>query len=338
MLWLKHAENGLLKDEWCVMISWLIIGPTPPPLGGVTVFIKRFITLRNRRGSQVYNAYPNSLRSAIATLSIAFKRPNNVMVNSMRWPLLLLIALLFPFSKKIIVDHNHSRSFMAWSNTNNRKIKITWWITKQLLNHYDRIWIVAEHLRDNYQNLGIDTKLSIINPFIAPDETEYNDALNQYNPKLRVLLSSKKSSPLFAISAYKLMKENGRDLYGFDIALKALRIVNDKGYNAKLIIFVADPVRTPEYDNAKSLIASLSLHDHIIWEEGQKPLWPIFKSINAYLRPTLTDGWSVSIGESLAFQCPVIASDVVKRDSRCALFKYPETISLAKQMELLCGV
>ncbi|MEW4468821.1 glycosyltransferase [Parasphingorhabdus sp. JC815] len=315
-------------------ISWLVIGPSPPPLGGVTVFISRFVGRQRARGVNVRQAYPNSPLAALRFLSVATQRPEIVIINSMRLPLLLAVFLFFPCSRKIIVDHNHSRKLAEASSKTGVKANLRWRFTKRLLNQFDRIWLVAPHLRNNYAQAGLSTKLTIINPFIAPDPSEYKSAVSQYSPGLRSLLRRDSEELIFAISAYRLVDENGRDLYGFDLALHAMRALLDKGLKAKLVLFIADPVQTTVYQNAKSLITTLNLSDHVLWEEGQKPLWPLFKTIDAYLRPTQTDGWSVSIGEALALNCSVIASDVVPRAKGCVLFNLNDVTALQNAMSL----
>ena len=64
---------------------------------------------------------------------------------------------------------------------------------------------------------------------------------------------------------------------------------------------------------------------------GQKELWPLFKKINLFIRPTFTDGDAVSIREALSFNCSVIASDVVQRPKSTVTFKNRDFNDLYRQ-------
>ena len=70
---------------------------------------------------------------------------------------------------------------------------------------------------------------------------------------------------------------------------------------------------------------------------GNKELWPLFQRVDLFVRPTLSDGDSVSVREALYFNLPVVASDAVERPMGVHCFKqgdsqdFTETVKVAFQ-------
>jgi glycosyltransferase involved in cell wall biosynthesis len=295
-------------------MKWLVVGAEPPPFGGVTVFVQRWIARRRRCGSTVARVYPISVSGTISLFRHAVSRPSFVVVNSLRWQILLSVLFLFPFSRCIAVDHNHSRRFKTDSSP------ITQRLTLFLLNRFDRLWIVSEHLKDVHKALGTHVPLRRRSPYLPPDLSAYAEAIANYSDSLKSLVNDRGANIVFCISAYRMVLENDQDVYGFDITLRCFRQLLQVNSLAKLVLFVADPTDTRAYRQARGIIVELGLGENVIWEEGQKPLWPMFLHVDAFLRPTTTDGWSVSVAEALDLGCPVIASDSVPRQRGCTLF------------------
>ena len=55
---------------------------------------------------------------------------------------------------------------------------------------------------------------------------------------------------------------------------------------------------------------------------GQLEFWPLYTSLDLFLRLTGTDGNSVSVLEAQYYNCPVIASDVVPRPDGVVTYQY----------------
>ena len=114
----------------------------------------------------------------------------------------------------------------------------------------------------------------------------------------------------------------GIDLYGFDISINLISELL-KRYNIKvgLIIAVADNSNTQFYKCLKGQSKRLGIDSQIFWITNQKEIWPLFKDVNLFIRPTNEDGYGISIDEALHFNCPAIASNVCKRNPEAIIFK-----------------
>ena len=63
----------------------------------------------------------------------------------------------------------------------------------------------------------------------------------------------------------------------------------------------------------KSKITEYNLNDNFHFITGQKEIWPLFKKADILIRPTYSDGYSVSIEEAMSLGCKVIASEGFER-------------------------
>ena len=75
--------------------------------------------------------------------------------------------------------------------------------------------------------------------------------------------------------------------------------------------------------------------DRFYFMTGQKEIWPLFKKTDLMIRPTYSDGYGISIAESLYFGCPAIASNVCLRPKGTILFKNRDLDDLATKAMLV---
>lgn len=128
----------------------------------------------------------------------------------------------------------------------------------------------------------------------------------------------------FVFSGYanSLIEYHGEDLYGIDMMIELIHTLNLKGYNVGIIILITEISDERKFEAYKKSIRDYNLEAKVIIvthpiEEASS----LYIASDAYLRPTNTDGDSFSIWESLYFGVPVLASDATQRPEGCVLFK-----------------
>jgi glycosyltransferase involved in cell wall biosynthesis len=108
---------------------------------------------------------------------------------------------------------------------------------------------------------------------------------------------------------------NGRDLYGFDYAVKVLQEVLQAAPGAGLVILCPSASRKdPEWQPLIEDVWSRRMGDRVMFLF--KPLedpFALWQGCSVMLRPTVTDGDSVAVREMLTLGLPVIASDIAPR-------------------------
>jgi len=225
----------------------------------------------------------------------------------MSLPILFLLFISFNLRKVELVDHNHSRRFKA-----NMKSRLVLFFIYKMA----KVKLVDAHLKSNYPL--VTAKFSCINPFMEPTDEEVDIAKESLPSNVEKALSDFKQ--VFVISAWRLVIENGNDLYGIERTCKIFKDLSQSHPSAALIVCIGDPNENAELLN--KIKNSIQEDPNIIFWEHCSNSWSIFSEKTIYLRPTSTDGNSISIHEALFFKSPVIASNVVSRPKGCTLFEY----------------
>jgi hypothetical protein len=118
---------------------------------------------------------------------------------------------------------------------------------------------------------------------------------------------------LLVVSGYSVKFHNGKDLYGFDVAIKLhSKFIND-GLDTRLLLVIPDLNKKSLEYLEKLIIQNGVTMDSCYILSGQISLWPLFTFAKLFLRPTLTDGYGVSVAESVFLGCNTLASDVCER-------------------------
>jgi glycosyltransferase involved in cell wall biosynthesis len=114
----------------------------------------------------------------------------------------------------------------------------------------------------------------------------------------------------------------GEDLYGYDLAVRALKRLVNEGKKISLVLSI-NGIRSEElYQSFLDFIRQNKLENYVLMIHEDLPeAWPVFLASQLFLRPTNTDGAAVSIKEALWAEIPVIASDCIVRPAEVTLFK-----------------
>jgi glycosyltransferase involved in cell wall biosynthesis len=295
---------------------YYLIGPLPPPLGGVSIYVQRY----SKRLRSHLNVIHGDLKKLGYIKSLAFllkmiwwPKPSVVHINSGN---LVVLAMLFlrPFPIYVRVQ-DHSERKLEKYNFMQR------FLLNLFLKRVDELILVGDHLKEYYVQYGITLpkKVRIKLTFLPPDPAEEAPIWETYSPEMRSFIQKK--SPLLVINAYKITYYNGIDLYGLDMALDLVYRLKDDYPNLGLLIALADPSDHMHVERLKKQIQDQDLGDNIHFLTNQRVLWPIFRQTDIMIRPTVSDGFGVSVAEAVYLGCQAIASDVCARPKGTILFK-----------------
>ncbi|PIE47834.1 MAG: hypothetical protein CSA42_01510 [Gammaproteobacteria bacterium] len=294
----------------------VIIGRVPPPVGGVsTVVYRQSEFLKEKNEVFLFSEFRlGHLFQIIQKILFSDK----IYVHSISELVLLLLFFLFSLKKTIVVDHNHMRKYATRPN---RKKIVLWLLSKVLCIQLD-----SQHLLEAY-GPGFKGKTKIITPFYPPTKVELDKA--ELPTNVQTFISSK--SNIIVVSAWRLIFENGIDLYGFDFSLDVLKELEKLKENIGMILCIGDVTYNKDYfDKLKNKVTSLKLDNNVLFWENCKNSWVLFREPMIYFRPTSTDGNSISILEAVHFGIPVIASDVIPRPKEVKVFSYSDIESAKK--------
>lgn len=307
--------SSLVQDRFKKYDKILIIGLYPPPLGGVSVYIYRLS--KSLDNSQVFDVSKNGFKKYIDLFTVLCStkfQAVNIHSFSTTIFFVLMITRLFKNFDLIVTSHN-PRLFEKSS-----KFKAL--IYRVFFHCIDVLVVVNKHILDDYKNRNLHIPKSIIieHAFLPPPLDEEDKILATYPESFYDFIKSK--TQIITANASRISFYKNTDLYGLDICIELTAKLKNVYPNLGFVFALANEKVNTEYiDKMRLRIKELNLEENFYFLTGQKELWPIFKKASLMIRPTNTDGYSISIAEALYFGCPAIASDVCDRPTGTILFK-----------------
>lgn len=299
-------------------MKYYIIGPYPPPLGGVSVYIYRYKKKLEKDGCDVEVINTSSLskvKRLVKYFCLALI-PWKIDIQLNTYDYIAMVAMLLrPFS-------THSSFYNHGYNTVENECAIKKVILKKFFNKVNECIYVGTHLVDEYQKKGFITdssKTKIQPAFLPPPLEEEQIILNTYDSPTRDFVENHK--PLIIANAYRISFYNNTDLYGLDMCVELISRISSIYMNAGLLFALADIGCCEYFDQICKRIDEYKIANNVHFMTGQKELWPLFKRADLMVRPTCIDGYPVSIAEALYFGCPTVASDVCLRPEKTIVFK-----------------
>ena len=302
----------------------LLIGTLPPPIGGVTIHVERLFQKLNRQGHFVKVIQPRSILNLLYLFYYCVLSVNNKKFDIAHLHFELKISRFFIIfitslccKKLIYTFHNERFKISPFPN-----------IKRYIINSFDKIICVSKNTRLKIKPFFKNKKIDIIPAYITTKDTTQDKYV------LKIINEYNKYKYIFIANAYKLyLDENNIDVYGIDLLIELSKRL--KNQNVDFCLFVLNP-QIGDKNYYKKICSSINkyrlnknfkfIHKKIT---NCLPLW---KNASIFLRPTNTDGDSISIRESLSVQTPVIASDVSKRPEGTILFKSRDINDLFKKV------
>jgi glycosyltransferase involved in cell wall biosynthesis len=297
----------------------ILVGPYPPPLGGVSAHVVRLAAGARGHGLSVgiinhFRTRPGDPR-ILADLRrnpwrywrvLRRVRARVVHYHHARWSTLLATAWALRRSSARTVVTVHGRGLEVFLSS---RVPMVAWLTRRALRSFDELIAVSPEIG---QALGpvVGHPVPVLPAYLDGCDDE-DGALS---PEADAFL---RQGPSLVIAAYRLTATpSGRTIYGLETALESFASLGSLHPDLRLVIFLATPARSRrESRRLQELLRRTldrSLRPRVGIFYGQ-PLEPALRLAAVYLRPTLTDGDAVSVREALAAGVPVLASDVVTR-------------------------
>lgn len=301
-----------------------IVGPYPPPYGGISVHIQRVLSyldykeysydfyLENRIKNNTVVCYKfYGFKKRVALFGLLFKRYALIHHHSPDWKMRVILSMYGMLGKNIYL-HIHGASLKDII----QKGGIESFLTRKLLKFVNVIAdnkIIAQ-LAQKYSPKSV----IIIDAFLPPlyKENIYKEFIIKYD---KVLINRNYIISMVGwFSYYK-----GEDLYGFDIALQAVQRFKKQIDENVLLLVSINGIRSEElHQKIKNYIAKNNLDNNVLFiYEEMLEIWPIYITSKVFIRPTCTDGSALSVKEAMWFETPVVASDCVPRPEGVILFK-----------------
>ena len=299
----------------------LIIGPAPQNTGGVSIHIRRLISLLKdyttidfidegrKRWDGIFNLRTLNIFKYIRKIKVCDVVYINSSVFILRIFNILVSKLLL---RPTVVTIHRDLTIERYKK-----------ITIAALKLCNSVIVVNDKTLDFLNKHISASKLHLIPAFIPPIIDEEPDIplhVKEWISKVR----SCNNSVLMISNASKLVLHNGEDLYGLDMCVELISKLAEMGKNNYYLIFIvmANSERQKQMlEEYKKMVEKANLQDRILILDEPLSFVRLISMSDIVLRTTNTDGDAISIREGLFMGKTVIASDVVKRPLGVLLFK-----------------
>jgi len=334
---MKHKYSDALRHTRIA-----VLGPLPPPLGGVSVHIERVIAKLKKQENTVYQLTTTrelryrcfALYCIRLLLFVCFRRPQLIIYHTTYLSNAISELQLLVYLKKrmsfdlVLVEHDCR--FVHTLSTQKKKRY------KRILEKVNKQIFIGSQTQQNF----IDTNLiclqesSLEAAFLPPAVGNEKELLAAYPDTLHTFIQC--HTPIIVANAFQMVVLNGKDLYGFDQLIKAFSWCQQDMPNAGLVLLLAQKGDDALYSSLLQQVTMLGIQNNVHIVLGNRVLWPLFKYTDLFIRPTLSDGASVSIQEAVYFGVPVIASNVCRRPKECVVYKAGDKKELYLKIKRAC--
>lgn len=189
---------------------------------------------------------------------------------------------------------------------------------KYSLKNISHIIVVNTNIFHFCTSIGINPKkISVIPAFIPP--TEKKEDFNNIPKNVWEFLEV--HQPIIVANAFKITFINSQDLYGIDMCVELCYKLKQKWSNIGFLFFLPIIGNEKYFNELLEKIKNYDIENNFLFVTKPIQMYPILGKSDILVRPTNTDGDSVSIRESLYYGIPVVASDCVIRPKEVILFQ-----------------
>jgi glycogen synthase len=296
----------------------ILVGPYPPPFGGISAHVVRLAGGARERGLSV--GIVNHFRTRGSDPQILAELRRNpwrywwvlrrmragvIHYHHARWSTLLATAWALRRSPASTVATIHGRELEPFLRSRIPGVAAT---TCWALRTFDVLIAVSAEIERSL-TAAVGHPVAVLPAYLSePDDGA------MLSPDAEAFL---RRGPSLVTAAYRLsIGRSGRTIYGIETALDSFSAIASRHPRVRLAIFVASPPRSRRQSALLQQLIAKTGDDKLRRRVGVfygQPLVPALRLGAIFLRPTLTDGDAVSIREALAAGVPVLASDVVRR-------------------------
>jgi len=305
-----------------------VIGPYPPPYGGISIHIQRLkgqlekegytcvVYELGRQGKSLPEENIIRVKSTKRWLLkyFFFAKENVIHFHNPDWRMRVIMGLMGLLGKKTVISI-HGESL-------NDSLKEGSWLRKQIikfaLRHTSFIVALNPKIEGLVLSLGVNPeRIAVIPSFIPPTVRE--EEINEIPQDVWNFIDS--HSPVISVNAFRISFYNNQDLYGVDMCIdlctKLKRYYPEIGF-----VFALPDIGDYEYfHRMKQRIIEEEIEDNFLFQTKPCQFYPILMRSDVFVRPTNTDGYGVSIAEAIHFKVPAVASDVCPRPEGTILFR-----------------
>jgi glycosyltransferase involved in cell wall biosynthesis len=322
--------------------SVALVGPYPPPHGGLSVHIARLhrrLTALGIRSRLYCQPLPASWqrREGIVPATFRFRWYGWVVEHAWRcdadivhfyegwsWAPAALVALRSG-RKVVMAFHNQRVTGEMWQ----RASRLARWASRRLVRHPRAWWVGATPaVKGQLIEMGVDPARITVAPAYLPPRAGASAA--DLPAPIRDFVAAR--SPVLSSYAWQLSRDaRGVDVYGFDQCLEVVRSLRAEFPGIGLVLRMSKVADAAHFRDLQARVAAWGLGEHVLFTtEALEDADALWRASHVFVRATNTDGDAVAVREALDLRVPVVASDVSARPDGAVLFRTRDAEDLAR--------
>lgn len=330
------------SDHMNISPKLIIVGRLPPPLGGVTVHLNRLAYYLNARNFPFHffdlSGQSNPGRGIVGCGNLfiliwnLLTRPYKICHchASNHWLFLLVDFIVARILRRKTIYTLHGEGVLLQCESGPDFLKS---LLQGAFRRATRIIAINSRFEERALLFAAGRENVLNMPAYLPPTPEEVSSVSLLPDEFEQFF--KEHGLCFASQGTFGNKYIGDDLYRFDLlgnVLSRLRILNPE---VGLCSLVSQSLDAAAREKVFSLRRELGLDQHWLILENFGSAIPIYKRCIAFVRPTMSDGDSLSVRECIDFGIPVVASDAVPRPDGCILFHSGDIDSLETELNAL---
>lgn len=301
-----------------------LIGPFPPPYGGVSIHMSRLRSrlLDNGHRCTVWSRHhdPDNLFFLLNGGRVG----RHCLLDRISDQSILhfhshhrLAGQLAAAGYKVLFTVHNERINSLFMNGKTLRERISNHFSKRAFKNVTSLIAVSSKAEKELIRFGFNQdNIKTITAYLKPDQNEV--------PPLRSLELFQefrnKHTYLLAACAKASNLYQGEDIYGVDLCVELIHRLTNKFRNIGLVLAIPGGQGTNYCCAHQRRAEELGVSDNILWLHELGVFHPLLKQSDLFLRPTNTDGFSLSVAEAIEYGVPTVASDAVPRPEACVLF------------------
>lgn len=289
-----------------------LVGPYPPPYGGISVHVQRMEALLSEQGHIPLVFSQGSAKKWILSHWGKWSSFDVIHFHDISWKSRVLIGLLGYLGLKVVLTiHGDGLKYQLDEGNGIQRRLVGF-----AMRHITHIVCVKDEIRVLLLSLGVEpSNISVINAYLPPVFAQ-DLAIPQ-----TVQDFFESHTPLIVANGFGVnFLSMEIDIYGIEMTIDlCARLVEDYP-QVGCLFFLAQIGDQKRYDRLAAKISRLGLNERFRFIIGEN-LAPTLKRATLFVRPTFTDGYGISVTEALYSGVPALASDVCEREKGAVLFK-----------------
>lgn len=199
---------------------------------------------------------------------------------------------------------------------------------RRLLAPFTHIICVGAEVRDALIGIGVSpSRASVVSPYLPPPRAIEPP---QLPAALEVFFAA--HAPVLTANASDLALHRGVDLYGMDLCVELLDKLRADFPRVGLVFVIAGCSDEAHLARMRDRIAALGLTRDLLVHRSEEEYWPVIARSDLLVRATASDSFGISVAEALDLGIPAVASDVCARPPGTVLFHNRDSIDLVRQV------